>query len=86
MKRAEKLTPKNQSTQNEEPFLGFDKAIYPNELQKNNLSAEEREAKLDEKLNLANSFKMNMEEISKEIDNSIKEYQNINNSNGFTIK
>lgn len=88
IKRAEKTTPQNQSTQNEAPFQSFDKAIYPNELQKNNLTVEERITKMNEKLDLANSFKMNMEEVrvSKEIDNSIKEYQNINNSNGFRIK
>lgn len=84
MKRAEKLTQKNQSTQNEAPFQSFDKAIYPNELQKNNLSVEERITKMDKKLEFANLFKMNMEEVSKEIDN--REYQNINNSNGFKIK
>ena len=85
MKRAEKLTPKNQSTQNEAPFQSFDEAIYPNELQKNNLTVEERITKMDKKIELGNSFKTNMEEVSKEIDNSIKD-QNINNSNGFKIK
>ena len=39
---------------------------------------------MDKKLEFANLFKMNMEEVSKEIDN--REYQNINNSNGFKIK
>lgn len=86
MKRAEKLTPKNQSTQNEAPFQSFDKAIYPNELQKNNLSVEDRIAKMDKQIELGNSFKTNMEEVSKEIDNNIKEHQNINNGNGLRIK
>ena len=39
---------------------------------------------MDKKLE-ANLFKMNMEEVSKEIDNSIKD-QNINNGNGLRIK
>ena len=85
IKRAEKTTPQNQSTQNEAPFQSFDKAIYPNELQKNNLSVEDRIAKMDKKLE-ANLFKMNMKEVSKEIDNNIKEHQNINNGTGLRIK
>jgi hypothetical protein len=92
MKRAEKLNPKNQAYPNEEnPFPTFEEAtaIHQNELPKPKLSVEERLDKISEKLNkinLANSFKMNMKEVSKEIDNGIKEYQNINNSNGFKIK